>query len=59
MTWGSQETETRPSTVASLDMLFEDIWNTYLAMTWERTEIFPAVFFRGLIEFSNPLRRVK
>lgn len=37
---------------ASLGLLFEDVWNAYLAMPWERTEILPEVFFRDLIEFS-------
>jgi hypothetical protein len=37
---------------ASLGMLFEDVWNAYLAMPWERTGILPEVFFRDLIEFS-------
>lgn len=37
---------------ASLGMLFEDLWNAYLAMPWERTGILAEIFFRDLIEFS-------
>jgi hypothetical protein len=32
--------------------LFEDVWNAYLAMPWERTDILPEVFFRDLIELA-------
>ena len=32
--------------------LFDDVWNAYLAMPWERTAILPEVFFRDLIELA-------
>lgn len=37
---------------ASLSMVFEEVWNAYLAMPWEGTGILPDVFFRDLIEFT-------
>ena len=36
----------------SLGALFRDIWNTYLAIPWERTGILPGIFFRDLVELS-------
>jgi hypothetical protein len=37
---------------ADLASLFDDVWNAYLAMPWERTTILPEVFFRDLIELA-------
>lgn len=37
---------------ASLAMVFEDVWNAYLAMPWERTGIPASAFFRDLIELT-------
>jgi len=35
-----------------MGLLFDDVWNAYLAMPWERTAILPEVFFRDLIELA-------
>jgi hypothetical protein len=37
---------------ADMANLFDDVWNAYLAMPWERTAILPEVFFRDLIELA-------